>query len=716
MIAGSNRKNSEANRTVLESLTWLLQHLHLASGELEDRGTVRRALEATAAAWPGKLEDNWWKWTVESCKSLGLRATVIDCRIDELIDAIRSGVHVMLWTPEHGCVVVTESRRNKVLLGETTPTPAERWIKISELRQLLGNPDRSQIIRCAFTQSDSAIDSTSVMFDHDRTPLSRFLALLRTESSDIAVILLFSVFTGILAMATPLAIESLVNTVAFGRFLQPVLVLAIILLAFLAFSAALQGLKTYVAEIIQWRLFARVAADLSFRLPRVRWEQLDNRNAPELVNRFFDVVTVQKVSSHMLLDGISVVLNALVGMTVLAFYHPWLLGFDVVMLGLIAIAVFVVGRGAVATAIKESKSKYSMAAWLEDIARCPHAFRHAGGGEFALERSDRLTFEYLTNRRKHFRILMRQIVFFLGMQALASTILLALGGWLVITGQLTLGQLVAAELIVTIIVSSFSKLGKHIEAFYDVLASVDKLGYLFDLKIEPQSGIQRSEPREPAHIELCSVGYRYPDGPAALSDLRADITSGSRWAITGGSGTGKSTLLDILFGLRSPTFGHVLMDGIDPEDMRPDMLRDEVAMIRDIEIFQGSISENVTIHRANISLSEVRESLEAVGLLETVLSLPEGLETQLTGPNCRLTPNQLRKLMIARGIVGNPRLLLVDGILDELPDHEAEELAAVLAQAGNPWTLVLVTGRESIRRFCDRELNLPTGSARPLPA
>ena len=166
---------------------------------------------------------------------------------------------------------------------------------------------------------------------------------------------------------------------------------------------------------------------------------------------------------RQLLDGIGLILSAVIGMAVLAFYHPWLLGFDLVMMASIAFIILVLGRGAVDSAIKESKNKYYMAAWLEDIARCPTTFRTAGGTDLALERTDRLVHEYLEARQKHFRILMRQILFALGLQAVASTALLGIGGWLVVDGQLTLGQLVAAELIVTVIVRAFAKLGKHME-------------------------------------------------------------------------------------------------------------------------------------------------------------------------------------------------------------------------------------------------------------
>jgi len=124
-----------------------------------------------------------------------------------------------------------------------------------------------------------------------------------------------------------------------------------------------------------------------------------------------------------------------------------LLAFDFALVMLMAL-VYLLGRGAISTSITESRCKYAMAAWLEDMARCRTAFRYDGAAEFALGRSDQLIYGYLDARRRHFSVLMRQLLAILLVQAIASTVLLAIGGWLVISGQLSLGQLVAAELIV----------------------------------------------------------------------------------------------------------------------------------------------------------------------------------------------------------------------------------------------------------------------------
>jgi ABC-type bacteriocin/lantibiotic exporter with double-glycine peptidase domain len=445
---------------------------------------------------------------------------------------------------------------------------------------------------------------------------------------------------------------------------------------------------------------------------------LDGHSGRELVNRFFDVVVVQKVAAQLLLDGVLLVLGTLVGMAMLAFYHPWLLGFDLMLLGMIALIVFVLGRGAVKSSVKESKTKYSMAAWLEEIAGCPTTFRYDGSDRLALEHADRLASDYLDARSRHFRILMRQIVFALAMQAVASTVLLGLGGWLVISGQLTLGQLVAAELIVAVIVGSFAKLGKHMESFYDLLASVEKLGRLFDLPVERQDGLTSLPVGSTDSVELVNVDYTPADGPHALRGVNLTIHPGDRVAITGTSGSGKSTLLDLLFGLRAPTRGHATIGGVELRELRPDALRRHVALVREIEAFEGSIAENVGLGRPHVSTADIRKALAEVGLLQDILRLPKQLDTQLTNSGYPLTSTQLRRLMLARGCVAMPRLLLVDGTLDSLPDGEALALAEWLCRPEHPWMLLLVTGREALAATCHRRIELrrvDTSSARIMP-
>ena len=677
-----------------------------------ERSAGRRAWNEAQSAWKGEETQMWWRWISEAAGSIGMATRTVDCTVAEAQELIRSGAELITWRnsprPDATCgqwLRIHESGRHRFESDVADIQSQTSTVSGNRVRSLLTDYVVDGRVRCVIVRAD-------VTHGHHESqgmrPLNRLVELLKPEWSDIWLVLVFAFVVGLLMLATPIAVESLVNTVAFGRFLQPVVVLALILFTFLSFSAAVRALQSWVVELIQRRLFARIAGDLAFRLPRTTTEAADGIYMPELANRFFDVVTVQKVAAQLLLDGVGLILTAVIGMAVLAFYHPWLLGFDVVMVSCIAFIIVVLGRGAVSSAIKESKNKYYMASWLEDVGRCPTAFRTDGGADLALERTDRLVHQYLEARQKHFRILMRQILFALGLQAVASTVLLGLGGWLVISGQLTLGQLVAAELIVTVIVGAFAKLGKHMESFYDLLAAVDKLGALFDLPTEHHDGILEFGTDRPAALRLQDVQYRTRLSSVFWKPVSLRLASGTSLAVVGAAGSGKSMLVDLICGLRSPVAGHIAIDDTDPQDVRPDVLRSHVAVARRGEIFHGTLAENVHLHRETMTSADMRAALEIVGLYDKVLELSDGFETQLDGSGAPLSATQQDLLCLARAIAGRPRLLLLDGLLDALADEHVDHILAELLAEDFPCSVIVTTSRSTIAAACDQSIRLGT--------
>jgi len=537
---------------------------------------------------------------------------------------------------------------------------------------------------------------------------SKYLSLLAPERSDITVIVIFAAVASLLMLSTPIAVEALVNTVAFGQLLQPVVILAIMLFVFLAFAATLRGLQIYVAELIQQRLFVRIAGGLAARLPRVKYEFWSTHYGPELINRFFEVVTLQKVTTQLLLDGTTLVLQMLVGMAVIAFYHPILLGFNVVLLTLITVIIFVLGRKAVTTSIQESREKYATAAWLEELARHPFAFRSSGGTVFAAERTDRLLTSYLLARNSHFRILIRQTAAALTLQVFASTALLGLGGWLVIRGELTLGQLVAAELIVTVIVGSLAKIAKYLEGFYDVMASVDKLSHLFEMPLNHADGTALA--RISAGIAV--TAHELSLSANAGKDLRLNFQAASgEWiAVVGGKANLRRAFIETLAGLRPAACGHVDLDGTDIRRLRLDTVQDQVAVVCVPEVFAGSIAENIHLGRAHVRESDIRTALADVGLLDHVLDLPEGLDTVLPTDGKLLSDDLLTRLMLARALAAQPRLLLIDGALDLLPAEELQVLLDRLRKRLSKCTCIFATSRQAVKSHCRRQIVIDTGS------
>ncbi|MBX9624294.1 MAG: ATP-binding cassette domain-containing protein [Gemmataceae bacterium] len=548
-------------------------------------------------------------------------------------------------------------------------------------------------------------------------PFRRLLGLLRPEAGDLWVVVLFAVGVGVLTLATPVVAMAVVNTVALGTLVQQLVVLCAALFAALLLAGFLQFLQTVVVEFVQRRVFVRVAADLAYRLPRVDLRAFDRQHGPELVNRFFDVLTVQKAAATLLLDGVTIALQVLIGLLLLGFYHVYLLGFDLILLSCLVLLFTVLGRGGVRTAVRESILKYAVAGWMEEVARHPVAFKSAGGPGLARDRTDALTLDYLTARAAHFRVLMRQVGFALLLQAVANVALLALGGWLVIEGKLTLGELVAAEIVVTLVVATFTKFGKQLEAYYDLLAAVDKLGHLLDLPLEREGGEPRPRRDGPAGVVVHDVTFAYDGGGrSALAGVSLRLAPGERVALTGPNGAGKSTLVDVLFGLRRPAGGWVEFDGADLRAVALATVRDQIAVVKGIEVFDGTVLENVRMGRAEVSMDDARDALRRVGLLEAIRDLPDGLATRLWTGGAPLSLGQANRLMIARGIAGRPRLLVLDEALDHMDTDIRETVLPALFGKDAPWTLLVVTHSDEAARLCDRVVRLePPRHTDPTP-
>ena len=686
----------------------LLEYFSLAANGTFDRILAARALGEAVRESAG---DDWQSWAhllIESGESLNLRIRLLEAPIADALTLVRQGIPVATCVTNgeqsSSWIVISRMRGKRILVHRLGLDGGETWMRSSKLKGVLGRANQKESVSWLIGQPALSCQSDTPPAEAGEAhspmkPFARLLRFIRPESRDLWILFVFSLVTGILALATPIAVEALVNTVAFGRYLQPIVVLAILLFTFLAFAAAIRALIAYVAEIIQRRMFIKVVADLAHRLPRAKISAFDKVHGPELTNRFFDIVTVQKAIAALLLDGITIVLQTVIGMTVIAFYHPFLLGYNVVLLCLIGVIVFGLGRGAVKTSIKESKYKYAIAAWLQELSRHVTTFRMTGGKRLALDQADHLAIEWLDARRVHFRILMRQILFALGLQAVAATVLLGIGGWLVIQGELTLGQLVAAELIVTIIIGSFAKLGKQLESFYDLMAAIDKLGYLFDLPTESSDKLLHLQATGPAGMTACNVSVSL-GGRSVLKDFSLEVEPGASIALMGPPGCGKSTLIELLSGLRRPDSGYIEIDGMDLREIRSDSLREHVAVIPKVEIFAGTIEENIHLDRPDLTGRDVKDALTSVGLLEELLKFPEGLSAKLQTDGNQLSASQRARLMIARAIIGKPRLLLVDNLLDGLPDDIQAQVLASLCYEKAPWTLIVATGKSSVSRAC----------------
>mgnify|MGYP006288859309 CR=1 FL=1 len=587
------------------------------------------------------------------------------------------------------------------------------WMGLSDLARELGLRSETEEVRTMTVEASAPMHDLSFPgkpAGDVSTALRRLWALLNTEREDIQAIVLYAVGAGVFTLTIPVAVQTLVNTVAFGTLLQPLVVMTILVIAGLALYGTLTALEVYVVELLQRRILARVVGDLSYRVPRARAAALDRIYGPEQLNRFFDVFTIHKAAAQLMIDGLDLVLRTSIGLVLLAFYHPLLLAFDFVLVLCLAGVLFGLGRGGMKTAIIESKKKYRLAGWLEELGRRPSLFKSPPATTLARDRSDAYLRDFLNARAEHFKVVMRQTIGALGVYALASGSLLGIGGYLVMIGQLTLGQLVAAELVLTAVVTAFAKMGKHVESFYDLVAAVDKVGMLFDLPVETGGGEGDPEPAPTRGSELrmerLSVDL---GGRRVFHDVGVTVPSGEPVAFLGGSGSGKTVLADLLFGMRSPTSGVMRIDGIQVDDMPLPALRRRVAVARPDDIVQGTLLDNVRLGHPSGAEAGIRAALDMVELGPVIERLSDALQTELFPGGRPLTEAEAARLIIARAVASRPSLLVIDGLLDLQDEMVRARILERLGADDTPWTLIVLTRMESIARALPRCLQLEAG-------
>jgi len=528
-----------------------------------------------------------------------------------------------------------------------------------------------------------------------KKPIKRLLEIIQLERSDLYILLMLIVGYGLLGIATPVAVQALVNIVTMGGVLQPLYVVSTILFFLLLLSGVLYIFECYVVELIQRRLFVRTTMSVANNTQGIDTVVYDSANPVELVNRFFDISNVQKAAATMLTVGLTAFLQGLIGSLILIFYSINFAIVVLLMLAVLAFIIFVLGKNAEATAIEESKVKYATAAWLESIARNFYLFKFYNG----LQRSKTITHDYITNyldkRSQHFRVLLLQNIGSIVLYAAAGTAMLALGGALVIQGQINLGQFVAAELIIFGVLSAYVRFIGKLEYFYDMLAALDKIGVLDDLPQE-QVGLHKLDVPQLDSVAAFELGFNYSTRIQPIKNLSFELKRGESLAILGASGSGKSTLIGLITALRSPSAGHVEFNGNDLRQLDQTQVRAHIGLAAKIEFIEHSILENIRLNRSDISLSKINAVLHELGLLADFQNLEAGIDTVLTAFGAPLSTTQQQRLMLARAIVAQPDLLIIDGLLDNLSHSELEMVLHLLANYQTQGMLIVTTRFEEI--------------------
>lgn len=518
--------------------------------------------------------------------------------------------------------------------------------------------------------------------------------LLRPERGVYCLIFIFGLAVSALTLTVPLSVQVLISTVANTAALQSVLTLAFILGLLLLLSGLFVAAQVYLMELFERRFFSRVVSSVTLRLLYAQHAHMERISRDELLNRYFDVMTVQKTLPALLTGGLALLLQTLVGVALTSLYHPIFLLFNLGVLTLAFLVYRLFNSGAQRTALALSGAKYACARWLEDLARGNGFFKSARTIDFALTRTLAVREHYLRAHRAHFHRTFAQIVGFLILYAVASATLLAVGGWLVIEGQLTVGQLVAAELILAAIFFALSRVGYYLELYYDLYAALAKLAQLFDLPVESPRRLAATAEWLPA-VRFDAVRCVLHGGEFTL-DL--DLPAGSRSLIAVRSSSQIKAFAELLLCHRQPEAGRVLLGGHDIDDFDVHRLRDGVQVVDNCALPQCSVAGFLAIAAPDASRAAMRDMLDVVGLGTETRTLERGLDQELTPDGHPLSFAGVIKLKIAFALMSRPRLLVLTPLFDSV-SHEARRSIIRYLEQCLGTTLVCFSGRHDIGGF-----------------
>ncbi|PQJ73180.1 peptidase domain-containing ABC transporter [Polaribacter butkevichii] len=547
------------------------------------------------------------------------------------------------------------------------------------------------------------------------TPWQRFVGVLKLERKDIFQIFYYAIFGGLVALSLPLGIQAIINLIQGAQVSTSWIVLVILVTIGVVFSGALQLMQLRIIETIQQRIFTRASFELSFRFPKIKMNELRNNYPPELANRFFDTLTIQKGLSKILIDVPTALLQIIFALILLSFYHAFFIVFGILLLLLIYIVFKFTAQKGLETSLIESKKKYKVAHWIQEVARTVVSFKLSGNTSLALEKNDDLVNKYLEARENHFKILMLQFIQMIGFKVIVTASLLLIGGALVLNQEMNIGQFVAAEIIILLVIQSVEKLIIGLESFYDVLTSIEKIGQVVDKELESQEG-EKPLFKNGLTVELDGVSYGVENREKhIIKNVSVTLNPKSRILVMGESGAGKSTLLRLISGVIEPVSGNIYVNNLSLSSLNLNHYRSQLGLsLSDETPFEGSIKKNLVFNNKNIKDELIYEVLEIVGLTQFLKEQPKGLETVLYPEGRQMSYTIAKKLILARAIIKQPKILILEDPLDQFNLEETVRIINYLTDVKRPWALIVVSSKKSWRTQCNETITLEKGEIKSI--
>jgi ATP-binding cassette subfamily B protein len=550
----------------------------------------------------------------------------------------------------------------------------------------------------AEVQSDTLIKAVRNLFK-----------ILKLDKKDISSIYFFAIIGGLIQLTLPLGIQTIISFVQANQITASIVVLIVIVVFGVFFNGLVQVRQMQVIEKVEQKIFTRYSLEFADRLPKLNIEKLDKYYLPELVNRFFDTVSLTKGIEKILLDIPGAVIQVVFGLILLAFYHPVFIAFGALLVIIVLLIVRFTSAQGMATSLEASDYKYKIAAWLQDMARNIKTFKYSKGTSLHLKKADDLTSDYLKARTNHFKILVTQYWSFISFKIIITAAMLVVGAVLLVDNQINIGQFIAADIVIISIINSVEKLIASLDKVYDTLTSVEKINKVVLSDIEVSGNVQLSDINKGVGIKFNQVSFSYGNTNTALNNINLTVDPGQLVCITGSSGSGKSSILRLLTGAFEGFKGSILIDDVPVYNYQLASLRKQTGiLLSHQDIFQGTILENITMGNAAISVTDVTLIAEKIGFQHFIQNSKMGYDTSLDPQEKRLSKKIRQDILLLRALIGKYRLLLLEEPIQHL-DAQQQLVVLNYLRTDKSATVLITSNELSIINNCDVVIELEDG-------
>ncbi len=539
------------------------------------------------------------------------------------------------------------------------------------------------------------------------SPVYRILRLLKLERSEISAIYFHAILNGLIQLSLPVGVQAIIGFVLGGAMSTSLVVLISLVVLGVIFTGMLQIGQMQLIEKVQQKIFVRYSLNLAERVPRIDLKTADDYYLPELMNRFFEVPTLQKGLAKLLLDIPTASIQILFGLILLSFYHPAFILFGMTLVLVLWLILYYSGTKGLSTSLEESMYKYRVAAWLEEMARLVKTFKFSKGSTLNLEKADDHTTNYLRAKNQHFNVLQFQFKILVLFKVLITAAMLIVGSFLLVNQQLNIGQFIAAEIVILTIINSVEKLIVNLDSVYDVLTSVEKISKIADKPTEENGELDLSADTQGISVQMHNISFGYTESKKVLNNISLDIQSGKKVCITGKESAGKSTILKLLTGAYTTYSGSILINGLPIGNYNLYSLRKQVGIMLDQQgVFNGTLWENISMGNDQIDKAQVMMLLKITGLQDFVAEQREGLHTVLATAGSRLSEKVLRKILLVRALAGNPRLLLLEEPWLGLEEQHKQAIQQYLLNDLPNTTVLVVSQDKEFSTKCNQVIEI----------